>query len=180
MNEKPAIRRGFLTVVGFVALAVLPVLALNSLATADTGAAASSGAGTATEGATTRSTHVLGDAWRQCLAEQGVTLPTRPADGSRPTLTPEQRAALRQAAEACGLPVRPGPRLRPALSDAQRGCLAEQGVTLPARPADGSRPTLTPEQRAALRQAAEACGLPVRPGPVAPGAGAGAGVQGTI
>ena len=39
MNGKPGIRRGLVTVVGFVALAVIPVLALNSLATADTGGA---------------------------------------------------------------------------------------------------------------------------------------------
>ena len=72
MDGKPKIRRGVVRIVGFVALAALPVLALNSLATA------------------------------------AVTLPAKPADGSRPEFTQEQRDALRQAAEACGLPA--GPR----------------------------------------------------------------------
>jgi hypothetical protein len=164
VKGKAAIRRGFVTAVGFVALAAVPVLALNSLATADTGAgAAGADGGTGRPG--------LADTVRQCLAEQGVTPPARPADGTRPTLSPEQRQALRQAAAACGLPLRPGARFRPPLTDAQRQCLAEQGVTLPARPADGIRPTLSPEQREALRQAAAACGLPGH----RPGAGGGAG-----
>ena len=90
-------------------------------------------------------------------------MPGRPADGSRPALTQEQRDALRRAAEACGLPAGARQGMRSALTDAQRQCLAEQGVTLPARPADGTRPALTDEQRAALRQAAETCGLPVGP-----------------
>ena len=104
MNGKPRIRRGVVTVVGFVALAVVPVLGLNSLATADTG---DTGAASAADGQR-HPRPALTDAQRQCLAEQGVTLPTRPADGTRPQLTEEQRAALRAAAEACGLPT--GPR----------------------------------------------------------------------
>ena len=48
-----------------------------------------------------------------------------------------------------------------ALTDAQRQCLADQGVSLPARSTDGPRPSVTAEQRDALRQAAQACGLPV-------------------
>ena len=88
-----------------------------------------------------------------------MTLPARPADGSRPVLTPEQRDALRKAAEACGFPTR-GHGLRRGLTGtAAWRCLTDQGVTLPARPADGSRPVLTPEQRDALRKAAETCGL---------------------
>jgi len=86
------------TVVGFVALAAVPVLALNSFATADTGTGGAYGR----SGGTPRA---LTDAQRQCLAEQGVPLPARPADGTRPALTQEQRDALRQAAETCGLPV---------------------------------------------------------------------------
>jgi hypothetical protein len=156
VKGKPGIRRGVVTVVGFVALAVVPVLALNSLATADTGGAA---AGEGTAG----TARALTEAQRQCLAGQGVTRPARPADGSRPELTQEQRDALRRAAEACGLPMGPRRGLRPPLTDAQRQCLAEQGVTLPARPVDGSRPDLTGEQRAALRRAAAACGLPAGP-----------------
>ena len=107
MNGKPRIRRGLVQVVGFVALAALPVLALNSLATADTGGASGSGASHPA-----RPAHpALTDAQKQCLADQGVTRPEKPADGSRPQLTQEQRDALRQAREACDLPVGPrGPR----------------------------------------------------------------------
>jgi hypothetical protein len=163
VKGKAAIRRGFATAMGFVALAAVPVLALNSLATADTGAGVANA-----EGGTGRSG--LAGTARQCLADQGVALPTRPADGTRPTLSPEQRQALRQAAAACGLARRPAVRFRPMLTEEQRRCLADQGVTLPTRPADGTRPTPSPEQRETLRQAAAACGLPGR-GPGADGAG---------
>ena len=51
----------------------------------------------------------LSDEQKQCLADHGVTLPTRPADGTRPTPpTDDQRAAFRAAAEACGLPTPAG------------------------------------------------------------------------
>jgi hypothetical protein len=100
VKGRPGFGRGIVTVVGFVALAVVPVLALNSLATADTG-------GTSGSEGTTAAPRALTDAQRQCLADQGVTLPARPADGSRPELSQEQRDALRQAAVACGLPTRP-------------------------------------------------------------------------
>ena len=95
MNRKPRLRKGLVQIVGFVALAAVPVLALNSLATADTGTASGS-------------RPQITDAQKQCLADQGVTPPVKPADGSRPELTQEQRDALRAAAEACGLPA--GPR----------------------------------------------------------------------
>ena len=36
MHQQPGFRRGLTYVVGFIALAAVPVLALNSLATADT------------------------------------------------------------------------------------------------------------------------------------------------
>ncbi len=155
MNVKPGIRRGLVQVVGFFALAALPVLALNSLATADTAGATGSGAAHPS----------LSDAQKQCLADEGVTLPVKPADGSRPQLSQEQRDALRQAREACGLPPRTvrGHGPHPSLSDAQKQCLADEGVTLPVKPADGSRPQLSQEQRDALRQAREACGLPAGP-----------------
>jgi hypothetical protein len=97
VHQQPGFRRGLIYVVGFVALAAVPVLALNSLATADTPA------GTASEGAAPAVHPRLTDEQRQCLTEHGVTLPVRPADGSRPALTQDQRAALRRAAEACGL-----------------------------------------------------------------------------
>ena len=109
MKGKAAIRRGFVTAMGFVALAAVPVLALNSLATADTGAgAAAADAGTGRP--------EPADTVRRCLADQGVALPARPADGTRPTLSPEQRQALRQAAAACGLPG-PGPDAGPRAGD---------------------------------------------------------------
>jgi hypothetical protein len=46
----------------------------------------------------------LSDAQKQCLTDQGVTLPARPANGERPTPpTDEQRAAFRAAAQTCGI-----------------------------------------------------------------------------
>ena len=56
-----------------------------------------------------RSAPALTDEQRQCLADQGVTLPTRPADGTRPYLTEEQRAALRAGRRGVR-PAAPGPR----------------------------------------------------------------------
>ena len=57
----------------------------------------------------------LTDAQKQCLADQAVTLPQRPANGAageRPAPpTAEQRAALQQAAAACGIAIpEHGPR----------------------------------------------------------------------
>lgn len=135
----------------FVALAVVPVLALNSLATA-----------TPTPDGGTEARPGPTDAQRECLTQHGITLPARGADGAKPARTQEQRRQLQEAGQACGLRGRgPRPMLR-ALTDEQRQCLAEQGVTPPSRPADGTRPELSTEQRDALRQAAEACGLPAR------------------
>jgi hypothetical protein len=127
----------------FVALAVVPVLALNSLATATP---SSSLGGDATGG---RARPALTDAQRQCLADQGITVPDRGDASEGIAITGEERHALRDAARACGLRGRGGPGLR-ALTDAQRQCLTDQGVT--ARPQSA-------EQRAALRSAAETCGL---------------------
>ena len=46
----------------------------------------------------------LSDAQKQCLTDQGVTLPARPVNGERPARpTDEQRAAFRAAAQACGI-----------------------------------------------------------------------------
>jgi hypothetical protein len=145
----------------FVALAVVPVLALNSLATADTGTDPTA---SPTAGPTTGVRAGLTDTQSQCLADQGVTLPTRSADGGKPALTREQRQELRAAGQSCGLrglgmSRGPGHRLKAgALTDAQRQCLVDQGVSPPdpsnAEPRDTSRDT--------LRQAAQACGLPAR------------------
>jgi hypothetical protein len=161
-QPRPFRPRSFRTwgvIIGTVVVAGLAVASFGSFAgAADDNSASSSS--TAPDG-TARPHPQLSDDQKQCLANQGVTLPQRPADGTRPTPpTDEQRAALEAAAEACGLPVRGpggpggfgGPRGdHPALTDAQKQCLADHGVTLGQRPADGSRE--------AFRAAAEACGL---------------------
>jgi hypothetical protein len=94
----------------FVALAVVPVLALNSLATADTGTDPTGGSRPAltVEGRTGARGHGTGltDAQRQCLADQGVSLPVRSADHPHTSVSAAQRDALRQAATTCGLPER--------------------------------------------------------------------------
>ncbi len=129
----------------FVALAVVPVLALNSLATADTGTDPRPG---------------LTDAQRSCLAEQGVTLPTPGGQSEVPALTQEQRKELRKSVKACGLR---GPHVAlRRLTDEQRQCLADQGVTPPGTSGNGTRPQVSAEERDSLRQAALACGLPAR------------------
>lgn len=129
----------------FVALAVVPVLALNSLATADTGTDPRPGPT---------------DAQRACLSGQGVALPTPGSQSERPALTQEARKDLRRSAMACGLR---GPhRTLRQLTDEQRQCLADLGVTPPTRPTDGTRPQVSAEQRDTLWGAAVACGLPAR------------------
>ena len=140
-----------------MALAAVSVVGLAGLAGADTGEATDGGRPARPQ---------LTDAQKACLAEQGVTLPVRPADGTMPAPpSEEQRAAMKAAAEACGLPIPQGHGLRPQLTDAQKACLAEQGVTLPVRPADGTMPAPpSEEQRAAMKAAAQACGLPAPPG----------------
>jgi hypothetical protein len=61
-----------------------------------------------------RARPALTDDQRQCLADQGVTVPERPAEGADPSTrvkpTGAERGAFRAAAEACGLP---GPPERP-------------------------------------------------------------------
>ena len=148
MQQDSARRAGLAKRVGhvvvFVALAVVPVLALHSLATATP----TSDGGASDAGADARPG--ITDAQRECLAEQGVSVPDRSGAEGRPALTREPRRELRQAGRACGLRgLRPGrgPRV---LTDDQRQCLTEHGVTVPPRSA---------ETRAALRAAAEACGL---------------------
>jgi len=111
------------------------------------------------------------DAYRSCLQSQGVTLPEKPADGSKPELTEEQRSAMRAAHEACASQ-RPQ---RPELTEEQRTTLRAQieehracmetqlsaaGITRPERPADGTRPVrpeLTEAQKAAFAAARDAC-----------------------
>jgi len=110
------------------------------------------------------------DAFKACLEQQGVTLPAKPADGTRPELSDEQKAELRAAHDACAS-LRPS---RPELSDAQkaqlqaqveqyRACLEAQGLTPPERPApsaDGippQRPQISDEQRAQIEAARTAC-----------------------
>lgn len=113
------------------------------------------------------------EAHKACLAQQGVTLPEKPADGTRPEITDEQKTAMRAAREACAS-VRP---TRPVLSEEQqatlqaqmeefRACLTAQGVTMPERPAAGTprqdgtrpaRPEISEDQRAAMNAARDAC-----------------------
>ena len=118
----------------------------------------------------------LTDAQKQCLADQGVTLPQRPTAWRfrRAAGATDRRAACgvprrRRRRVACRLRppaaspgVRGAGRPRP-LTDAQKQCLADHGVTLPQRPTGGDageRPAPpTAEQRAALQQAAAACGI---------------------
>jgi hypothetical protein len=116
------------------------------------------------------------DAYQSCLESQGVTLPEKPADGTRPEITDEQRDAMRAAREACQ-DQRPE---RPQLTDEQRAelqsqreehraCMEEQlsaaGITKPEKPAEGSqapgerpqRPELTDDQKAAVQSARDTC-----------------------
>jgi hypothetical protein len=130
------------------------------------------------------------DAFKACLEQQGVTLPAKPADGTRPELNDDQKAALRAAFDACQSQ-RPA---RPELSDEQkaklrsqfeqyRACLEAQGLTRPERPApsaDGTPPErpqigerqITDEQRAQIEAARAACA------DVEPNLGAGVGPLG--
>jgi len=123
------------------------------------------------------------DAYKACLQQQGVALPAKPADGTKPQLTDEQKAALKAAHDAC----ESSEPARPTLTDEQkaklqtqmeqyRSCMRTQlsasGVTLPQKPADGTqaappadgqrpqrpqRPQLTDEQKAAFDAARTAC-----------------------
>jgi hypothetical protein len=117
------------------------------------------------------------DAHKACLQQQGVTLPEKSADGSRPELTDDERQAIRAALEACAS-TRP---TKPELSDEQRAqlqaqmdehreCIAAElsaaGISLPEKPAPGTesadgrrlhRPALTDEQKAAFEAARSAC-----------------------
>ncbi|MFA5884342.1 MAG: hypothetical protein WDA60_10865, partial [Acidimicrobiia bacterium] len=120
------------------------------------------------------------DAYKACLEQQGVTLPEKPADGSKPELTDEQKAAMKAAHDACESQ-RPS---RPELTDEQkatlqaqvqehRSCMETQlgaaGITMPQKPVDGTqtappadgqrpqRPQLTDEQKAAFEAARTAC-----------------------
>jgi hypothetical protein len=94
-----------------VALAALPALGVGAFAAADAATTATNGE----EGARP-ARPALTDAQKQCLADQGVTLPRRPADGAtgeRPAPpTAEQREAFQKAAAACGITIpEHGPRL---------------------------------------------------------------------
>jgi hypothetical protein len=153
---------GFL--LGLVALAAVPVIGFGEFAGADSGA--SSADDGAAAGAV-RGRPVLTDEQQQCLADHGITPPTRPADGSlRQPPTAADRGGFRAAAEACGLPLPErrggpgGPGGRPVLTDEQRQCLADHGITLPERPEVGSeRQRPSDAERDTFRAAAEACGI---------------------
>ena len=132
----------------FVALAVVPVLALNSLATADTG--------------TDRGT----DPPARPTHRRAAPVPRRPgrhppdaaaARASAPALTQEQRKELRASRRRRAGCARPARRRSAGLTDEQRQCLADQGVTRSRRlgrrhPAAGERRgSATPSRQAALR-----------------------------
>jgi hypothetical protein len=101
-QRKPRSFRTWGVILGTVVVAGLAVASFGSFA----GAADDNSSGTSTtapDGAA-RPHPQLTDEQKQCLANQGVTLPTRPTDGTRPAPpTDEQRAAFKAAAEACGL-----------------------------------------------------------------------------
>ena len=151
-------------VVGLAALAAVPALGLGAFAAADTNSGTtSSDADSPATPVSTGRRPMLTDAQKQCLSDQGVTLPQPSTSGERPQLSQEQRDAFRAAAQACGIEF--GPHRAP-LTDAQKQCLSDQGVTLPQPSTSGERPQLSQEQRDALRAAAEACGIEFRhPGP---------------
>lgn len=95
-------------VAGFLALAAIPAIGLGAFAAADTGSGEAS-----TAAGPVPNRPRLTDAQKQCLADQGVTLPARPAAGERPAMpTSDQIAALKAAAAACGITIpavgRPG------------------------------------------------------------------------
>ena len=134
----------------FVALAVVPVLALNSLATATP----------TPDGGTDPRPPGLTDAQRSCLAEQGVTLPAPGSQSEAPALTQEQRKEFRKSVKACGLR---GPHVAAPPADRRAAPVPGRPGRDPSRPSgDGTRPQVSAEQRDALRQAALACGLPER------------------
>ena len=168
-----SMRTTFGVAAGATALAAVSLVGLGGFASAATGDGGDGGH---------PGRPALTDEQKTCLSDNGVTLPERPSDGSRPTPpTEEQRAAMKAAAETCGLPAPRARSARPALTDEQKTCLSDNGVTLPERPSDGSRPTPpTEEQRAAMKAAAETCGLPTPAGPGhGPGRGDGATAQAT-
>jgi hypothetical protein len=169
--RRPRPSRIWAVAIGTVVVAGLAVVSFGTFAGADdTGGSAPA---TAPDGAPRPHRAPLTDDQKQCLANQGVTLPTKPADGTRPAPpTDAERQALRAAAVACGLAVGDGPGVggpgghRPMFTDDQKQCLADHGVTLPTKPADGTPPAPpTDAERQALRAAAEACGImpPGRP-----------------
>ena len=108
-RPRPRTVRTWGVVLGTMVAAALAVVSFGSLAGAaddGTGEPGTSSTTPANEGVRTRP--VLTDEQKQCLADQGVTVPEKPADGTRPPRpTDEQRAAFRAAAEACGLPTPP-------------------------------------------------------------------------
>ena len=162
--RRPRPSRIWAVAIGTVVVAGLAVVSFGSFAGADDTSTAPSA--TAPDGAPRPHHAPLTDDQKQCLANQGVTLPTKPADGTRPAPpTDAQRQAFRAAAEACGLPIGDGPGFggpggHPMLTDDQKQCLADHGVTPPTKPVDGTRPAPpTDAQRQAFRAAAEACGI---------------------
>ena len=109
-NKRRSRTIGF--VVGLAVLVAVPALGLGAFAAADTSSGGSNSPDSEAS-ATPVSTgprHMLTDAQKQCLSDHGVSLPEPSATGERPQFSPEQRDALRAAAEACGIEFpHPGP-----------------------------------------------------------------------
>ena len=111
MNDPDRRRPRFVKMGGVI----LGALAVAGLAVASFGTfagAADTGGGAPTSSAAPDGTahpHPgLTDAQKQCLADQGVTLPQKPADGTKPAPRSDaDRAALQAAAAACGLSTPP-------------------------------------------------------------------------
>lgn len=98
---------------GVVAAATVALTAMSLVGAASVAGAATDGPG---QGVGTRQHPQLTDTQKQCLSDAlsaaGITLPQKPADGrkpaegTRPQLTQEQRDAMKAAADKCGLPAR--------------------------------------------------------------------------
>lgn len=111
MNDSDQHRPRSLTtwgvILGTMLVAGLAVASFGSFAGAADDTSGTSSPATAPDG-TARPHPQLTDDQKQCLVDNGVTLPAKPADGPRPTPPSDgQRAAFKAAAAACGLPTPP-------------------------------------------------------------------------
>jgi hypothetical protein len=102
--RRPRPSRIWAVAIGTVVVAGLAVASFGTFAAADDTGGSSAPSATAPDGSPRPHRAPLTDDQKQCLANQGVTLPTKPADGTRPAPpTDAERQAFRAAAEACGI-----------------------------------------------------------------------------